>query len=231
MNKMRGRDRAVERTLSHTHCQEADGALHGKGKETGSHRCTQTITQRPTPDSVEERLLLVMSCDDFNELAFSPPSDIPVNNLFTPGNTWLVQQSLTCAFSKTSLVNQTASRFCPPPIWLKNYFRWCHIFENIRGLKKLTDISVKCLQSCWFNRTIPSTHTCTPQSKHHLSEFYHYDQQPTRYQGVNNVECHMRSTGTVMSRGSLKRNARQTCISKDRWGYPVVTNFPQVLAV
>lgn len=35
----------------------------------------------------------------------------------------------------------------------------------------------------------------------------------------------------LASTGSLKCNAMQTCISKDKLGYAVITNIPQVLVV
>lgn len=127
-------------------------------------------------------------------------------------------------FSKTILVNQTANRSCPPQISLKNYFRF-HTFKNIQELEKLIDLFIKYLQLCWSSRTMP-----LPQSKHHLCNSYQ-DQQRKHYKEVNHVGCHMGSTEVVVSRGSLQCNARQTCISKDRRGYAVVTNIPHVLAV
>lgn len=129
-------------------------------------------------------------------------------------------------FSKTILVTQTANRSCPPQISLKNYFRRFHAFKNIQELEKLIDLFMKYLQLYWSNRTMP-----LPQSKHHLSNFYLYDQQRKHYKEVSHVGCHMGSTEVVVRRASLQCNARQTCISKDRRGYAVVTNIPHVLAV
>lgn len=89
---------------SHTCTAKKQIGLHlGKGRRQGSHRSTQTITQKASTDSVGERLLLVIACDDFHELTFSSSSEILIINLFTQGTIWLVQQSLIYLFQRQAL--------------------------------------------------------------------------------------------------------------------------------